>query len=59
MHLLFYMFCIYLVLDTTMQKNFKIIWTKSRQKQATDSIQNSWGKPIRQAKGNWEANLPK
>ena len=36
-------------------KNFKSIWTKSRRKQATDSIQNSSRKPSHQVKGNWEA----
>ena len=35
-------------------KNSKRFWTKIRLKQATDSIQNSSGKPNHQAKGNWE-----
>ena len=41
-------------------KNFKSIWTKIRWKQALDSIQNSSGKPNpnRQAKDNWEIELP-
>ena len=40
------------------QKNFKSIGTKIHRKQAIDSIQNSSGKPNRQAKDNWEIKLP-
>ena len=39
------------------QKNFKSIWTKIRLIWAKDSIQNSSGKPNRQAKGYWEIKL--
>ena len=39
-------------------KNSKRFWTKIRLKQATDSIQNSSGKPNHQATDNWEIKLP-